>query len=34
MTKVFLKVFYILKKKTRSKLEKSFLKITNFTKLH
>ena len=32
MTKVFLKMFYVLSKKIRSKQEKSFVKITNFTK--
>lgn len=32
VTKVFLKLFYLLNKKIRAKVEKSFLKIHNFTK--
>lgn len=32
MTKVFLKVFYVLSKKMRSKTEKAFVKMVNFTK--
>lgn len=34
MTKIFLKAFYLLNKKMRTKVQKSFVKIVNFTKNH